>query len=396
MAKANEPVMQFEVKRDALKSELDLVKGALDKKATIPALGHVHIETSDKAAASGRVRITCSDLDNTIRTEIEAKIIRPGSACVLGQKLVDAVERLPAGTNVVFSTGENQRTEMKCERTHFVIAGIGPDSFPEVGVVTPNAPSVLIGAERLLILTDRTSYAASKESARYALQGALFTSTRSFDRMVSTDTHRLAVVTANGLQRAGLSDLNALIPGKALKELPRLLKSFKGDVRVTVDESHIRFDIGQRSLISRQLTGEFPNWEMVVPKGLKRSAAVLSGALTQALRRVGTMAQDRDHAVTLSFAEGGLTLSAQLAEGGSASDVITSPEFEYSPPSSGDGEAPAPTEVRLNLDYLLDALSPLGSTEVVKLEFEDNSSPVVIRPIGEEKTSTKAIIMPLR
>lgn len=394
----NEPVMEFEIKRDALKAELDFAKGVMDKKATVPALGHIHIETSDKPAASGRVRLTCTDLDNTVRVELEARILRPGTSCILGAKFIEAVERLPAGSTLHMATGVDNRTDINCDRSHFRIAGMASDGFPEIGGVTPHSPSFLIDAERLLRLTERTNYATSKEESRYTLRGALLTSTRSFDRMVATDGHRLAYVTANGMQRANHQDINVLVPDKALKELPRLLKAHKGEVRVTADDNSIRFDVGQRVLISRHLAGEFPNWEMVVPKNLTRSAAILAGALSQSLKRVGPMAQDRDRSVTLSFTDGALTLRSQLDDGGFATDVITSPEIEYTAPAGAgeEGEAPPPAEVKLNLDYLLEALGPLGSTEVIKFEFRDSSSPVTIRPIGEEKTSTHAVIMPLR
>lgn len=396
----NEPVMEFEIKRDGLKTELDFVKSVVDKKKTIAALGYVHIETSDKPSATGRVRLTCSDMKNTVRVEVEARVLRPGSACILGEKFFETVESLPAGSEVHLATGEDHRTDIKCERSHFRIAGMATDSYPELASVTPHSPGFVIDSERLLRMVDRTSYAASRQDGenRYQLKGALLTSTRSFDRMVTTDSHRLAVVKANGMQRANHQEINVLVPEKALAVLPKLLRSHKGDVRVAADESYVRFEVGSRVLTSSLLTGQFPNWEMVIPKNLDRSAAILAGALTQALRRVAPMAQDKDKGVVLSFTEGALALSARLLEGGEASDVITSPEIEYTPPPAAgdDADAQRPCELKLNLEYLLDAISPLGATEVIKFEFRDSGSPVKIKPIGEERTSTSAVIMPLR
>ena len=63
------------------------------------------------------------------------------------------------------------------------------------------------------------------------------------------------------------------------------------------DENHIYFEVGPRLLISRTLTGQFPNYEMVMPKTNDNKAEFDSASLGQAIRRVALMADDRSHAI---------------------------------------------------------------------------------------------------
>ena len=69
--------------------------------------------------------------------------------------------------------------------------------------------------------------------------------------------------------------MKTLVPKKAMDELKSLLDSTDAeDIEFAKDESTLYFRIGNRLLTSRQLTGQFPNFEAVLPKDNTKSIAV--------------------------------------------------------------------------------------------------------------------------
>jgi DNA polymerase-3 subunit beta len=203
-------------------------------------------------------------------------------------------------------------------------------------------------------------------------------------KMVTTDGHRLAFVATKeiGKDLQG-SGLDVLIPRKTLAELTKLTADFDGDINLGADENHVYFQIGSRLLISRMLSGQFPNYEMVMPKNNDRSAVFDTLGLNQAIRRVALMADDRSHAIRFHLSKEQLLISSQNAEEGEARETL---ETDF------DGEE---TEIGFNAQYLQDFLNVVG-TEKVAFEFKDGNSQAQLRPVSDDNRDYRYIIMPMR
>ena len=369
--------MEFTISKNALQKELGFVQGTVEKKNTIPALSNILIESVGEKT----VRMTGTDLDVTLRCETEAEIKTSGSMCVGARKLFDIARVLPDAP-VSFRKEENNWATVKCERSNFRIAGIDSSNFPEV----PNFKSapVKFSASIFKTFIDRTIFAITLEESRYTLSGAKFVLNKSGAKMVTTDGHRLAYIERKDLgANAPKDEIDALIPRKTLSELTKLTTSFEGDIGLGADENHIYFEVGTRLLISRTLTGQFPNYEMVMPKGNDKKAEFDSVSLGQAIRRVALMADDRSHAIRFQLTPGSLHISSQTAEEGEARETVTT---EYA------GEE---TEIGFNAAYLQDFLNAM-SDGVVSFEFKDGNSQAQIRPSSDDGYDYKYVVMPMR
>jgi DNA polymerase-3 subunit beta len=203
--------------------------------------------------------------------------------------------------------------------------------------------------------------------------------------MVATDGHRLSHIEHTGAKFAGVSgELKTLVPKKAMDELKSLLDSSDvEEIEFAKDESTLFFRIGQRLLTSRQLTGQFPNFEAVLPKDNNRSITLHGDELAQAISRVAQFADERSRAVKLKLEKGELKLSASSSEAGESEDSL---ETDY------DGETIA---IGFNAQYLLDFLKATGSGEV-KLELKDSQSAGQLRPAESEDYKYRYIVMPMR
>jgi DNA polymerase-3 subunit beta len=369
--------MEFTISKTSLQKELGLVQGTVEKKNTIPALSNILIES----VGEGTIRITGTDLDVTLRCETEADIKTPGSMCVGARKLFDIARVLPDAP-VSFRKEENNWATVKCERSNFRIAGIDRDNFPEVPSFKSAPVKLPAGVFKTLI--DRTIFAITLEESRYTLSGAKFMLDKSGAKMVTTDGHRLAYVERKDLGAGTPAEsIDVLIPRKTLAELTKLTSSFEGEIGLGADENHIYFEVGPRLLISRTLTGQFPNYEMVMPKGNDKKAEFDSASLGQAIRRVALMADDRSHAVRFHLKPGSLDISAQTAEEGDARETVTT---EY----AGDE-----TEIGFNAAYLQEFLNVLSDGNVA-FEFKDGNSQAQLRPASDDGYDYRYVVMPMR
>src|SRR6266446_3390134 len=360
--------MRFVIARNALQKELAFVQGIVERKNTIPVLANILIES----AGENSIRISGTDLDVTIRCDTDAdEISSQGAICVQARKLFDIARLLPDAP-VSFRKEENEWVTVECNRSKFRLPGISKDTFPEL-------PAALI---KLLI--DRTIFAITQEEGRYTLSGAKFEIDKQSVKMVTTDGHRLAFVSTSDFVKDPKGEgLDVLIPRKTLSELTKLSSDFEGEISLGADENHVYFQIGSRLLISRMLSGQFPNYEMVMPKNNDRSAVFDTLALNQAVRRVALMADDRSHAVRLHLSKEQLLISSQNAEEGEARETI------------GTDFAGEDTEIGFNAQYLQDFLNVVGS-EKVAFEFKDGNSQAQLRPVSEEKHDYRYVIMPMR
>ncbi|MDT5157893.1 MAG: polymerase subunit beta [Acidobacteriota bacterium] len=369
--------MEFTISKTSLQKELGLVQGTVEKKNTIPALSNILIES----VGDGTIRITGTDLDVTLRCETEAEIKTPGSMCVGARKLFDIARVLPDAP-VSFRKEENNWATVKCERSNFRIAGIDRDNFPEVPSFKSAPVKLSAGVFKTLI--DRTIFAITLEESRYTLSGAKFMLNKSGAKMVTTDGHRLAFVERKDLgPNAPTEEIDVLIPRKTLAELTKLTASYEGEIGLGADENHIYFEVGSHLLISRTLTGQFPNYDMVMPKTNDKRAEFDSASLGQAIRRVALMADDRSHAIRFHLTPGSLHISSQTAEEGEARETVTT---EYA------GEE---TEIGFNAAYLQDFLNVL-SDGTVAFEFKDGNSQAQLRPASDDGYDYRYVVMPMR
>lgn len=370
--------MQFVMARGALQKELAFVQGIVERKNTIPVLANILIESAGEDA----IRISGTDLDVTIRCDADAQeISAQGAICVQARKLFDIARLLPDAP-VSFRKEENEWVTVECDRSKFRLPGISKDTFPEL----PGFKStpLRLPAALLKSLIDRTIFAITQEEGRYTLSGAKFELDKEGVKMVTTDGHRLAYVSTTDVNKESLDgSLDVLIPRKTLAELTKLTTDFDGEISLGADENHVYFQVGSRLLISRMLSGQFPNYEMVMPKNNDQSAVFDTLSLNQAIRRVALMADDRSHAIRFHLSKEQLLISSQNAEEGEARETL------------GSDFAGEETEIGFNAQYLQDFLNVVG-TEKVAFEFKDGNSQAQLKPVSEDKQDYRYIVMPMR
>ena len=369
--------MEFSVKKFDLLSELELTQGVVERKTTIPILSNLLLETS-----GSRLAITATDLELSIRTSCEAKVKKEGSGTIPAKKLYELVRLLPEG-EIRFKLLENHWVQIVCDRKTYKMVGMSKDNFPAL----PAFPHVLakIPARALAGVIAKTIFAISLEESRYTLNGALLVLKPETITMVATDGHRLAMVETDHKLNGLGNEVRVLVPKKAMTEVARLAAQASDDAMVDFaqDDSHLFFQFGGRLLTSRKLTGQFPNYEAVLPREVTKTVVIERGELQDALRRVSQLADQRSHAVKFILAKEGLEISSSSPEYGEAKEAI---EKEYN------GE---PITIGFNAQYLLDFLGAAAEGPI-SFELKDDQSAGQLRPLADEKSRYRYVVMPMR
>ena len=371
--------MEITVSRFELLRELSATQGVVERKTTIPILSNYLFE-----AAGDRLSLTATDLDLSLRTSCSAKVKKEGSCTIPARKLHDYVKLLP-DADITIKLLENHWVSIRCGRSNTKMVGMARSNFPTLPVF-PTAGVVRIPAQVLRGMIARTSFAIANEESRYTLNGALMVLKPESITMVATDGHRLAHVERAGEKFEGVSgELKTLIPKKAMDELRSLVDAADEveTIEFAKDESTLFFRIGPRLLTSRQLTGQFPNYEAVLPKDNSKSIALHGDDLAAAISRVAQFADERSRAVRLKLEKGELKLSASSTETGESEDSI---ETDYN------GE---PLTIGFNAQYITDFLKAAGAGDV-RLELKDAQSAGQLRPAEGEDYKYRYIVMPMR
>jgi DNA polymerase-3 subunit beta len=235
----------------------------------------------------------------------------------------------------------------------------------------------------------KTQFAITGEDTRYFLNGALFILRPDTMSLVSTDGHRLALITVPRQQgkeksKGGAEDeVRVILPRKTLLELGRLLAEGEGDIHYERGENHLFFDIGGRLLISRMIDGQFPAFERVIPKSNDKRVEFDRDRLTSAVRRVALLSNERSRAVKFQIEPGKVEIASSSPEFGEAKELLM---VDYA------GQA---VTICFNAQYVLDFLA-VAETDSVGLEFKDEMSQAVMKPINAEGYDYTYVIMPMR
>jgi DNA polymerase-3 subunit beta len=372
--------LEITVSRVELLRELTAAQSVVERKTTIPILSNFLFE-----AADDKLTITATDLDQSVRTSCAAKVKKPGACTIPARKLYDYIKLLPDG-DISIKLMDNHWVQIRAGRSNTKMVGMARANFPLVPEF-PASGSFKIAASSLKNMISKTIFAISNEESRYTLNGALLVLKAESMAMVATDGHRLAHIEKLGETLSGISgEKKTLIPKKALSELLSLLNTSDAETLDFADDDQtLFFRVGGRVLTSRKLTGQFPNYEAVLPRDNNKFVIVRSEDLMSSIQRVAQFADERSGAIKIRLEQNELKLSSSSTDSGESEDTIETP-YNYDA-----------IVVGFNSQYLIDFLKAIGSAGEVRLEFKDAQSAGQMRPEdANEDVKYRYILMPMR
>ena len=369
--------MELVVRKNDLLRELQLFQGIVERKNTIPILANVLME-----AKGEEVRFLATDLEVALRSKCAASVAKAGSLTLPAKKFYEIVKSLPE-TDIRIAEDKNG-VKVAADRFESRMQTLPREDFPTLpesgGAATTTLPSAAVKE-----MVAKTQFAITGEDTRYFLNGALFVLQGDQMSLVATDGHRLALVTAprDVKGKKDAEENKAILPKKTLGELGRLLSEGDGDLKYERGENHLFFEVGGRMLISRMIDGQFPAYERVIPKGNDKHIEFERDRLTNAVKRVALLSNERSRAIKVQIEKGKVDVTSSSPDLGEAKETLT---VDYSGPG---------LQICFNAQYVLDFLAAV-STDVVSLDLKDDVSQAVMKPVGAEGYDYTYVIMPMR
>lgn len=359
--------MKIRLEQSAFTEIASWVLRAVGNRSQLPALAGIRFH-----AERDRVTLSGTDLDLAMRASVGCSVDEPGSVLLQGRLLGEIAKSLPEGA-VTIAAKDGQAT-IASGAASFTLRTLPLEDFPE-----PNEPVGVAGSVAVADLAaaiTQVARAASSDDARPILTGVLVDATPEKATLVATDSYRLAV---RELPWTGpKEETRRVIPAKAFTEAARMAS--EGTATITLSDTQAAFDIGGRLLTSRLIEGEFPNWRGLIPDDLPNRLTVDRDLFTDAIRRVGILAQSGSP-VKLELFESGAKLTAGSQDLGDAAEQV---DGKY----EGEG-----LTVAFNPEYLLQGIAAIASNEVV-LCVRDGLKPAVVR--APEDDGFLYLVMPVR
>ncbi|WP_367111129.1 DNA polymerase III subunit beta [uncultured Psychrobacter sp.] len=390
--------MQLSINRESLLKAINLIAKAADKRHNMVILGNIKLQLTES-----ELILTASDLE----VELTSTLQLPADACIEvgattlpATKLREICKSLPAQAQIDLTTQENERCLLTSGKSRFTLGTLPSEDYPSLGN-PENITPLTIDRSRLIDLIHKTQFAMAIQDVRYYLTGMLFDVSQRQLTTVATDGHRLALARSAIDVDAEMS-MQAILPRKAVIELERLtteLGKMLGDqdnkvtlsfgreflqVSLPFGEVDSAGQVNQNLMVTftaRLIDGKFPDYRRVMPSNTDKLALLSQDKLTDVLRRVAILSNEKSRGVVFSFADDGMIeVRANNAEQDEAVEML---QAKYQ------GE---PMELSFNAAYLQDVLSVIQGD--VQMHMSQSNASVLVNQLGDELH--QYVIMPMR
>jgi DNA polymerase III subunit beta len=365
------------VEKTAFMKALSHCQGVVERRNTVPILGHVLLE-----AQGSSLQVTATDLEIALVESIPAHIHIHGSATVSAHLLFDVVRKLPEGAEIELKTSEDGASLLlKSGKSNYSFACLPVVDFPTM--TTESLPcSFTLHAGELSRLIDHTRFSMSVEETRYYLNGIYFHGTADgLLRAVATDGLRLAQAQVP-LPSEASSMPGVIISRKTVYEIRKLIDEIAVDVTLSLSANQIKFTVGSCILISRLIEGKYPDYEQAIPFGNDKVLNVDAKAFSDAVDRISIMStSDKLRPVKMKVEGTTMTISAHSSESGSAVEEL---EVNYTG---------GPVDFGFNARFILDVTQQISSQQL-QLLIGDDTQAIIAKDASDD--SALYVLMPMR
>lgn len=362
--------MWFTCKKSILESAINTVQRAASSKTTYPILEGILIKVEDSI-----VYFTATDLDFGIETSINADVKEKGSVVLNSRLFGEFIRKLP--DDDISIKLESNNVYIRCQKSEFVLVGNNPDEFPSLPEINENA-MYCISQDLLRNMIRQTIIAIAQDETRPILTGVLFEIKNNILNFVALDGYRLA------LKSTGMTDVNdisAVIPGKTLNEISKILEASDDLVKITFTPNHILFNIGGTKIISRLLEGEFINYRQIIPDEYRLKVKVKTSELLDSIERASLLAREgKTNLIKFEINEDKMVITSNSQIGKVYEEVNIKLE--------GEG-----IKIGFNSRYFLDVLRTIDSEEIY-LEMCTSVSPCLVKKVDSDDYTY--MILPVR
>ncbi len=367
--------MKISTTKDSLIKGIQAVQNAVSTKTTLPILSHILIDAKKEG-----VRLIATDLEIGVTVRIEGEVQEEGAITVPARKFSEIIKELQNQNPIQITSKKGQMISIESSNSYFKLMGLLKEDFPQLPEF-PNNPkavdSIKLPQKLLKTMIQLTSFAMSHDETRYVLNGILFSFKDKTLKLVATDGRRLAF-SEKTVGDVGNARKDVILPMKTIQELNRNLTD-EGDVIFCFKENQLQINLGDITITSRLIEGEFPNYEQVIPKKIKEEFMINTQEFLQATRRASILTNQDSQSIKINIIKDKMIITKNTPELGEAREEIG---VDYK-----GGEL----AIGFNPSFLIDVLKNVDDPDV-RFGFIDPEKPAVIKS-GEDYTY---IVLPMQ
>jgi len=370
--------VKFSVQQEDLAHGLRTVGRAVATRTTLPILSGVLVETNESY-----LRLAATDLEISIEAFVPASIERSGAIVLPAHYFAEIVHRLPGGTVEVEVQPDQYTVQIRWQRSQFMIHGSAPDQFPALPTAG-GEPELVFRPELLRELIRQTMFAVSSDETRPMLTGVQLNLTADTAYAIATDGFRIAYRQGKLLEQGTVEEtLSLVIPGRALRELNRLLAAASASGDLFLDKNQVAFKIGETRFFSRLLEGEYPRVLELIPREYGTILVLSTQEFHDACERAALISdsRQRSQAIKLEIRENTLIITSNAPDVGQVYEELAA-EVE------GDG-----LTIAFNARFLIEGLRQID-TEQVRFDISGPLSPSRLSPVGH--SDFFYVVLPMR
>ena len=375
--------MKIRIKRTYFIEQLNDVLKAISPRTALPILNGIKLETTED-----NLILTGSDseisIEITIPTEVNNETVleieSPGSVVLSARFFTDVIKKL-SGDFVELDTNAQYLTHIRAGKSNFNLSGNDPNQYPLLPEVN-NESSIIVSSSVLKTIINETNFAVSPSETRPVLTGVNWQFLDDEIKFTATDSHRLALRKLT--DKPNSVEINyAIIPGKALGELNKIIDDKEDDVEVNFSQNQVLFKYGNMRFISRLLEGNYPDTSRLFPENYETKLTVNNSEFLQAIDRVSLLAREGgNNAIKMTIENGKVELSSNSPEIGNVEEDVNIEGLE--------GES---LQISFNSKYMMDALRAVPDEEVA-IEFFGTMKPFTIQ--SSNSYEVIQLILPIR
>lgn len=362
-----------------LKAALYAVSHIAQKNTSLPILNNVLL-----SAQEGVIKIIGTNLEIGVTTLLRGKIEKEGSFTVDARVFFDYINLLP-GEKVEIELQENELV-ISCGENKTKIKGVSAEEFPFIPEIDRSQEYIFLN-EDFKQAASQVVFAAALDENRVELSGIFCVLNNKGATLVGTDSYRLAERSIS-IPNKQLEEKNCIIPTRTIQEVLRVLSSDGGEevdsreIKLYVSENQCLFVVGGTEIVSRLITGRYPDYKQIIPDQHKNRTIVNKEELNRAVKTALLFSKSGVYDVHLeSEDKKGLIISAASGQVGEHVGTVNAT-------SSG-----VPIHIILNARYILDVLNIITGEEII-IDFVDENTPCVFRE--EKNKDFLYIIMPIK
>ncbi|MCL2577163.1 MAG: DNA polymerase III subunit beta [Defluviitaleaceae bacterium] len=370
--------MVFTCDKFQLQDALALVGRAVSSRASNPILECVLLSAEPGVG----VTLIGNDKEIYIETAAFPAEVEVGGSIALDAKLFTEIVRRISGNSVVIETDDSFNAICKSGRSRLKIAGQSSEEFPvisenELGEVTSRYK---ISSALLKNMIKQTIFSVAIDQTKPILTGEKMEIKNNILELVAIDMFRISYSSVEMSENA--TDSSAVVPGKALSELSRILPDSDDEVSFFFTQNKAVFETSGFQLVSSLLAGDFIRYDQIYNEDFSTMVVADRVLLLNAFERAVLVAsENRMLPVKLDIADDDITISA-VSDRGQVDDGV---------PCETEGKD---LTIYFNPKYFIDVLRAVEDERVV-IKFNTVLSPCTIRGSENEK-SLRYLIVPLR